>query len=198
MIENLPQEPLVLFQNWLEQARANEINDPEAMALATCGADGKPSVRMVLLKEANEKGFKFHSNAESQKGRAIDNNPWAELCFYWKSLRKQVRVSGKIEIITEAEADAYFAGRPYARQIGAWASQQSRPLESREFLENKIKEYETKYPKGTIIPRPPNWVGYRLVHEKIEFWWDNPDRLHDRFIYEKNNAQTWTITRLYP
>lgn len=198
MRENLPDNPLQLFQNWLAMARESEINDPEAMALATCGTDGRPSVRMVLLKSFDEKGFKFHTNCESNKGLQLNENPFASLCFYWKSLRKQVRVEGAVIQASDDEADQYFADRPYARQVGAWASQQSRPLESRDFLENKINEFKKLYPEGTNVPRPRYWIGYRVVPQSIEFWWDNPDRLHDRFVYEKNTDQNWTITRLYP
>lgn len=198
MTENISEDPIILFHKWLDLARESEINDPEAMALATCGADGWPSVRMVLLKDATSEGFKFHSNIESEKGISIIENPRAELCFHWKTLRKQVRVRGPIEIIRGVEADIYFAGRPYPRQIGAWASQQSRPLSSRAELESKIKELETVYPEGTNIPRPPYWVGFRVVPNRIEFWWDNPDRLHDRLVYEKSNNTNWTIKRVYP
>lgn len=197
MKSNLPPNPLDLFHDWLSQATETEINDPAAMALATCTKDSKPSLRMVLLKQADEKGFKFHTNAESQKGLEIAQNPNVALCFYWKSLRKQVRVEGVVEIISDAEADEYFQTRPYKRQIGAWASQQSRPLESREHLEQRIKALEQQYPEGTIVPRPDNWQGYRVAPEKYEFWWDNPDRLHDRYTYTKT-ADEWQTERLYP
>jgi len=190
--------PIEQFQAWLDLATEAEVNDPGAMALATCTNDGKPSVRMVLLKQADHSGFKFHTNAGSQKGQEIEHNRNASLCFYWKSLRKQVRVEGHIEIISPKEADEYFSTRPYKRQIGAWASQQSRPLVSREHLEERIKEFEEKHPEGSKVPRPSDWVGYRLVPQKIEFWMDNPDRLHDRFIYEHQEDGNWDITRLYP
>ncbi|MBI1301875.1 MAG: pyridoxamine 5'-phosphate oxidase [Alphaproteobacteria bacterium] len=194
---HLPENPFELFENWLQEAEKKEVNDPGAMALATSTSDGKPSVRMVLLKGIHNEGFKFHTNRESQKGQELEENAHAALCFHWKSLRKQVRVEGVIEIVSDKEADDYFADRPYARQIGAWASQQSRPLESREKLENKIKELEETYSEGNV-PRPPYWIGYRLMPEKIEFWWDNPDRLHDRFIYKKSHHGMWTTQRLYP
>lgn len=194
----MPTNPLSLFHEWLDMAKASEINDPDAMALATSTPDGVPSVRMVLLKSADDRGFKFHSNAQSQKGIEIENNKHVSLCFHWKSLRKQVRVDGVIHIIPDDEADAYFESRPYARQIGAWASQQSSPLDSRKTLVEKIKTLGTQYPQGTIIPRPPYWVGYRVVPEKIEFWWDNPDRLHDRIIYIQNDDKQWKTQRLYP
>lgn len=197
MKKNLPTDPIELFHVWLTQAKQSEINDHEAMAIATCTKDGHPSVRMVLLKQADTKGFKFHTNSESQKGNEIDENPHAALCFHWKSLRKQIRVEGLIETVSKQEADDYFNSRPRARQIGAWASAQSRPLESRESLERRIKQLEEQYPKGTAIPRPEYWKGYRVQPNKIEFWWDNPDRLHDRFIYTKNDDH-WDIQRLYP
>lgn len=195
MKNNLPDCPLELFHDWLAQAKKSEINDPDAMAIATCTKNGHPSVRMVLLKEANEKGFKFHTNAESQKGNEMDQNPYAALCFHWKSLRKQVRVEGIIEQVSEAEADEYFASRPRTRQIGAWASQQSRPLKSRKHLIERTTELEQKYPD--TVPRPKYWKGYRVKPNKIEFWWDNPDRLHDRFTYTKT-GHNWDIQRLYP
>ena len=194
---NLSDNPIEQFNSWLKQASETEINDPGAMALATSTIDGKPSVRIVLLKKADDKGFKFHTNAESQKGEEMKHNPHASLCFYWKSLRKQVRADGIIEVISDTEADEYFASRPYNRQIGAWASNQSRTLDSRATLEERIAEFEAKYPKGSV-PRPSNWVGYRLVPERIEFWMDNPDRLHDRFIYSRKDGGKWDIERLYP
>lgn len=190
--------PIELFHKWLETAKKSEPNDPDAMALATCTKEGIPSVRMVLLKEANEHGFKFHSNAESQKGQELEENPYAALCFHWKSLRKQIRIDGKIEKVTKEEADDYFKNRPYNRKIGAWASQQSRPLESREHLEEKIKHLQTRYPDGEKVPRPEYWIGYRVVPEKIEFWWDNPDRLHDRILFTKSDHGIWEKQRLYP
>lgn len=191
-------DPIALFKSWLSDATKNEINDPGAMALATCGKDGRPSVRMVLLKEFDKNGFKFHTNKQSQKGDELAENPYAALCFHWKSLRKQVRAEGKIELVTEKEADEYFANRPYERQVGAWASQQSRPLESREHLEERIQELQTQYPKGSAVPRPAYWIGYRLIPQTIEFWWDNEDRLHDRLKYTKNSDGNWDIQRLYP
>ncbi|MGH1403092.1 MAG: pyridoxamine 5'-phosphate oxidase [Alphaproteobacteria bacterium] len=190
--------PIDIFHSWFEEAHASEINDPGAMALATSTKDGKPSVRMVLLKQSDENGFKFHTNCESQKGTELLENPSAALCFYWKSLRKQVRIEGTIEIASEEEADSYFKDRPYARQIGAHASQQSRPLTSRKALEDKIHDLQKEYPQGEDVPRPSYWVGYRLIPQKIEFWWDNPDRLHDRLLFTRKADNTWDTTRLYP
>jgi len=197
-MDRLPENPLILFNNWMEQAKEQELNDPEAMALATCTKSGHPSVRIVLLKSFDEKGFKFHSNAESQKGQEIAENVLAALCFHWKSLRKQVRIEGHIEMASQKEADEYFVGRPYMRKIGAHASAQSRPLDSREFLEQKLEELKKLYPEGSDVPRPDYWVGYLVVPEKIEFWWDNPDRLHDRIVYTKDNQANWNQQRLYP
>ncbi|PCK00384.1 MAG: pyridoxamine 5'-phosphate oxidase [Zetaproteobacteria bacterium] len=198
MNKHTSDDPITLFQEWLDEAEKQEINDHAAMSLATCSKDGKPSIRMMLLKQADHNGFKFHTNQESQKGCELHKNPYAALCFYWKSLRKQVRIEGEVKIVTTQEAEEYFQNRPYERQVGAWASQQSRPLKSREYLEEKIKDFQIKYPKGSTIPCPEYWVGYRLVPNTIEFWWDNPDRLHDRLKYTKNNDGNWDITRLYP
>ncbi len=190
--------PLLLFNTWLEEAIKSEINDPDAMALATSTKDGTPSVRMVLLKLVDDRGFKFHTNSESQKGTELEENPKASLCFHWKSLRRQVRINGIIEKTSTQEADEYFKNRTYARQIGAHASQQSRDLKSREYLENKIETLKNKYPVGSIVPRPDYWIGYRLIPTNIEFWWDNSDRLHDRLLFEKQENGTWTKKRLYP
>ncbi|MGH1456932.1 MAG: pyridoxamine 5'-phosphate oxidase [Alphaproteobacteria bacterium] len=193
-----PENPVTFFQEWLNKARETEINDPEAMALATSTKDGHPSVRMVLLKHIDNNGFKFHTNEQSQKGSELDQNPHAALCFHWKTLRKQVRVEGIIKKASQTEADEYFKNRPYARQIGAWASDQSRPLESREFLENKIAQIQNQYPEGSKVPRPPYWIGYRVIPQKMEFWWDNQDRLHDRILYTQTSSGQWEIKRLYP
>lgn len=193
----LPNDPLTLFHKWFEEAQAGEPNDPDAMALATASADGRPIVRMVLLKQADERGFKFHSNEQSFKGRHLAANPYAALCFHWKSLRRQICVQGTVETAPDAETDEYFTTRPYERQIGAWASDQSRPLEHRKILENKMADLKKQYPEDGV-PRPPHWVGYILKPERIEFWWSHPDRLHDRFEYRKNSGGVWTIQRLYP
>lgn len=190
--------PLDIFKEWLAAAQKSEMNDPDAMCLATCDANGQPSVRMVLLKDVDERGFKFHTNEESRKGREIAANAKVALNFHWKSLRKQVCVQGVIEMASDAEADEYFAGRPHNRQIGAWASQQSRPLESREVLEQSIAALEKKF-EGVAIPRPPYWRGYIVRPHAIEFWMDNPDRLHDRFLYVRDEGGAWAAPqRLYP
>ncbi|MBK6895251.1 MAG: pyridoxamine 5'-phosphate oxidase [Alphaproteobacteria bacterium] len=196
--DTLPSNPLLFFHKWYEEAQNSEPNDPDAMALATANEAGAPRVRMVLLKQADERGFKFHSNEQSFKGRHLAENPRAALCFHWKSLRRQVCVEGTVEKAPDGETDEYFATRPYDRQIGAWASNQSRPLESRNILEDKFENYAQKYPKGESVPRPPYWSGYILKPDTIEFWWSHPDRLHDRFQYRRTADGLWTIQRLYP
>lgn len=191
-------DPVALFLEWLTEARQSEINDPEAMCLATCDAGGQPRARMVLLKDCDERGFKFHTNTESRKGQDLHENPLASLCFHWKSLRRQIRVEGRVSLAPRAESDAYFATRPLARQIGAWASAQSRPLDNRQTLEQKTAEIAALH-KGQDIPRPPYWQGYILAPALIEFWHDNPDRLHDRFIFTRLPDGNWSAAqRLYP
>jgi len=192
------EDPFVLFAAWLEQAAASEPRDPTAMTLATVDADGMPDARMVLLKGVDSRGFVFFTNMDSQKGRQLDAQPRAALVFHWKSLNKQVRVRGPSERVSEAEADAYFATRPKQAQIGAWASQQSRPLESRLAFEKAIAVYAAKYALGTV-PRPPYWSGYRVVPLAMEFWQDRPFRLHDRIDFRRTALDApWSKTRLYP
>ncbi len=191
-------EPFALFAEWLEDAKKKEPNDANAMALATADAHGAPDVRMVLLKDVSGDGFVFYSNAESRKGQQLAANAQAALCFHWKSLRRQVRVSGKVELATEAEADAYFASRAKDSQIGAWASDQSRPMEGRFELEKRIAQVALKYGIGKT-PRPPHWRGWRIVPTRIEFWRDRPFRLHDRLEFTRvAGGQPWTTQRLYP
>lgn len=190
--------PIQLCQDWLADAVETEPNDPEAVNLATCTADGKPHNRMVLIKDISAKGFKFHTNAESTKGQDLSENPFASLCFYWKSLRKQIRIEGPVEQINEEESDEYFITRPTERQIGAWASQQSRPYETRADMEAEIEKYTDQFADTDNIPRPPYWKGYRVVPEKIEFWIAHKDRLHTRFVYTKNDDGTWSATWLCP
>jgi len=191
-------DPFALFGEWLDDARKKEPNDPNAMALATADEDGAPDVRMVLLKGVSGDGFVFYSNAESRKGTQLAANAQAALCFHWKSLRRQVRVSGKVELASDAEADAYFSSRAKDSQIGAWASEQSRPMEGRFELEKRIAHFAVKYGFGTT-PRPPHWKGWRIVPTRIEFWRDRPFRLHDRleFIREAG-GMPWQTRRLYP
>ena len=191
-------EPMRLFAAWLEDATKSEPRDPTAMTLATVDRDGMPDARMVLLKSADDTGFVFFTNTESQKGQELGANPKAALVFHWKSLNRQIRVRGIVERVTDAEADAYFATRPKQAQIGAWASQQSRPLESRLAFEKAIAVHAAKYALGAT-PRPPYWSGYRIVPSSIEFWHDRPFRLHDRIVFKRERpAAAWTKTRLYP
>jgi pyridoxamine 5'-phosphate oxidase len=189
-------DPFVLFSEWLAEAMAAEANDPNAMALATVDETGLPDVRMVLLKGVDADGFVFYTNLESRKGRQLAGQPKAALCFHWKSLRRQVRVRGPVEPVTPAEADAYFATRPRLSRIGAWASRQSAPLESRFALEKAVALYTARFPAGGI-PRPPHWSGFRLVPVEIEFWRDGAFRLHDRARFSRSDAE-WTRTALFP
>ena len=191
-------DPYELFQEWLADATKSEPNDPNAMSLATVDEEGLPDVRMVLLKDADERGFVFYTNYESQKGQEILATMKAAVVFHWKSLRRQVRVRGTVEQVSDAEADAYFASRPKQSQIGAWASQQSRPLEGRFALETSVALYATKYALGSV-PRPPQWSGFRIRPLAIEFWHDRPFRLHDRIVFRRTSPDGgWTKTRLYP
>jgi pyridoxamine 5'-phosphate oxidase len=189
-------EPFGLFSRWLEEAGRSEPADANAMALATADADGAPDVRMVLLKGLSERGFAFYSNRESAKGRQLAANAQAALAFHWKSLRRQVRVRGPVEEVSAEEADAYFATRARETRIGAWASDQSRPLESREAFEARIEQTRRRF-EGAEPPRPPHWSAWRVVPAQIEFWRDRPFRLHDRLLFERG-AEGWTRTRLYP
>jgi len=191
-------EPLELFAAWLKDATASEPRDPTAMTLATVDADGAPNARMVLLKGVDDRGFVFYTNIDSQKGRELDAHPQAALVFHWKSINRQVRVRGSVERVTDAEADAYFATRPKQAQIGAWASKQSQPLESRLAFEKQIALYAVKYAIGAV-PRPQNWSGYRMLPATIEFWADRPFRLHDRVEFKRDALDApWQKQRLYP
>jgi pyridoxamine 5'-phosphate oxidase len=191
------EEPFRLFQAWLADAEKSEPNDPTAMALATVDADGLPDVRMVLLKGVDDRGFVFYTNTESQKGRELEGQPKAAVVFHWKSLRRQVRLRGPVERVSDAEADAYFASRPRGSRIGAWASAQSRPLESRFALETAVATVAARYGLGEV-PRPPHWTGYRIVPVSIEFWHDRPFRLHDRVQFRRAAGGGWQKSRLYP
>jgi len=191
-----PDQPLELFAAWLAEAEAEELNDPTAMALASVGADGMPSLRMVLLKGFDERGFVFYTNLESRKGEQLRAHPKAALLFHWKSLRRQVRIEGAVSPVGDSEADEYFTSRPRQHQIGAWASDQSRPLSGRFELEKRVAQFAAKFGVGTV-PRPPHWSGFRVAHERIEFWRDGAFRLHDRLVYHRDGA-IWRTERLYP
>ena len=189
-------DPLALFDIWFAQARESEPRDPNAMALATVDADGLPDVRLVLLKGHDHRGFVFYTNAESAKGREIAASGKAAMVLYWKSLNRQVRARGAVELVSEAEADAYFASRHRGSRIGAWASRQSRPLASRETLQAEVEAVDARFP-GEDVPRPPHWRGYRIVPVAIEFWQDRASRLHDRIVFTPA-GEGWTRQRLYP
>ena len=188
-------EPFALFGRWMKEAEAGEPNDPNAAALATTTPDGRPSVRVVLIKRVDARGFCFFTNAGSRKGTELAENARAALCFHWKSLRRQVRVEGPVTGMAPADVDAYFHSRSRRSQIGAAASQQSRPLPDRQVLENQVREFENLYPGE--IPRPTYWTGYCVQPERIEFWMDGPDRLHDRLLFTRE-AGSWKTTLLYP
>ena len=193
-------DPVALLDQWLNEARASEPNDPNAMTLATVGQDGRPSARMVLLKGIEARGLVFYSNVDSRKGRDLASDPQAALLFHWKSLRRQVRVEGAVELVDSADADAYYATRARISRLGAWASDQSRPLPDRQTLERRVAELEARFP-GDDIPRPPNWTGYRVVPAYFEFWQDMPYRLHDRRTYARDlggEGAEWTRGALYP
>ncbi len=191
-------DPFGLFAEWLKDAEKSEPNDPNAMTLATVDEEGLPNARMVLLKDFDEKGFVFYTNYESQKGQEIQATMKAALVFHWKSLRRQVRVRGIVEKVTTVEADAYFNSRPRDSRIGAWASDQSRPLEGRFALEAAVAMYTAKYAIGAV-PRPPHWSGFRIMPLSIEFWHDRPFRLHDRVVFRRAApAEKWAKAKLYP
>jgi pyridoxamine 5'-phosphate oxidase len=190
-------DPFALFDAWFAEARASEPNDPEAMALATADAAGAPSVRMVLLKAHGRDGFVFFTNEESEKGRELKENPSAALLFHWKSLRRQVRIEGDAERVPDEQANAYFATRSRDSQLGAWASQQSRPVESRGLFEAQFEEARQRF-EGQPVPRPPYWGGYRVVPFVFEFWRDRPYRLHERRVFLAQDGGGWSEGLLYP
>ncbi|MEO7564818.1 MAG: pyridoxamine 5'-phosphate oxidase [Sphingomicrobium sp.] len=189
-------DPFDLFNRWFAEARASEPNDPEAMALATADASGQPSLRMVLMKDHGPDGFTFYTNELSQKGRELAANPTAALLFHWKCLRRQVRAEGPVEAVSETEADAYFATRGRASRLGAWASDQSRALDSRATFEARLEEVKARF-DGKGVPRPQYWGGFRLIPERIEFWSDRPHRLHERRLFNRSGV-AWDETLLYP
>jgi pyridoxamine 5'-phosphate oxidase len=191
-------EPLRLFAAWFAEATRDEVADPNAMALATVDAGGLPNVRMVLLKDLDQRGFVFYTSRDSQKGQELESRPQAALGFHWKSLNRQVRIRGPVTQVSDEEADAYFATRPRMAQIGAWASKQSAPLESRFALEQAVARYTAKFGVGAV-PRPPYWVGYRVTPLIVEFWRDRPFRLHERIEFRRDGADAaWVKTQLYP
>ena len=189
-------DPFELFDQWFAQARTSEVNDPDAMAFATVDAGGRPSVRIVLLRRIGPEGFGFFTNLDSRKGIELAANPHGALAIHWKSLRRQVRAEGRVEQVADAEADAYFASRSRDSRIGSWASDQSRPLESRDLFERRVDEMRARF-EGQDVPRPPRWSGFRLVPDTIEFWSDRPHRLHERRLFTRD-GEAWREGLLYP
>ena len=189
--------PIDLFRKWFDKAKEKEINDPNAVAIASADKNNQPNVRMVLLKGLSNKGFVFYTNFNSKKGTELKSNQKASMCFHWKSLRRQIRVLGNVEEVTKAEADDYYNSSPYKNKISAWASSQSQVLDDRETFLKKIKEFEKKYPDQNKVPRPPHWSGWRLIPNEIEFWLDGEGRIHERMNYKKINSK-WSKELLYP
>ena len=189
--------PIVLFKKWFATAEKSETNDPNALSLATSSSDGISSVRMVLLKGLSDDGFVFYTNSDSKKVNDLKNNPNASMCFHWKSIRRQIRVSGKIGIVDKEEADKYFSSRDYGSKISAWASSQSKVMKSRNEFLDKIKEFEKKFPDKNNVPRPPHWSGWRVIPNEIEFWLEAKHRSHERLNYRKENGK-WIKEILYP
>ena len=190
--------PLPLFQRWIAEADEAETDDPTAFALATVDAAGQPSVRMLLLKGATEAGFVFYTNMNSRKAGELRGNPKASMCFHWKKIRRQVRISGSVTPVSDAEAEAYFASRDHASKVGAWASLQSSEMSSRGEFEQRVAEYKAKYPEGSIVPRPPHWSGWLLQPGEVEFWLDADARLHERLLYTVQADGSWSQALLYP
>ncbi|MDC0473107.1 pyridoxamine 5'-phosphate oxidase [Pelagibacteraceae bacterium] len=189
--------PIDLFKKWFDKAKNTEINDPNAVALATSNSKNQPSVRMVLLKGLSDQGFVFYTNFNSKKGNDLNNNQNASMCFHWKSLRRQVRIIGEVKKVSDTEADEYYNSRSYGSRISAWASSQSQPMDSREVLVKKIEEFKKKYPDESKVPRPPHWSGWRIQPNQIEFWLDGENRVHERLNFIKKNEK-WIKEILYP
>ncbi len=192
-----PADPIAQLNRWLEEAEQTDLRNPLAMSLATIDPDGRPSVRVVLLKGLDGQGAVFYTNRISRKGRALESHPSAALLFHWDTLQRQVCVEGRVSVLEDAKCDVYFATRPRSAQIGAWASLQSQPIESRAALLARVAEIERRY-EGRDVPRPPHWGGYRVSLECIEFWQGRPDRLHDRLAYTRDDQGGWTTQRLCP
>jgi pyridoxamine 5'-phosphate oxidase len=195
-LPSLDASPFAQFQRWMKEAEQAEPSDPNAMTLATATPDGRPAARTVLLKSVDPRGFVFYTNMASRKGDEIATNPRAALLFFWKSLQRQIRIEGSIERVTDAEADAYYATRARVSRLGAWASDQSRPLADRAILEKRLAEMEQRFPDE--IPRPDYWSGYRLLPDSFEFWREMPYRLHDRSRYQKGADEAWVQSKLFP
>lgn len=198
MEKDVNPNPFEQFRYWFKQSLEAEILEPNAMTLATVNEEGKPTARIVLLKNLDEKGFTFFTNYKSTKGKNLALNPWASLVFWWGELERQVRIEGEIEKITPTESDQYFHSRPLGSQLGAWVSPQSEVIPNREFLDSRLKEVTKEYENREIIPRPSHWGGYRVIPSAIEFWQGRENRLHDRIFYQFQPDQTWHITRLAP
>lgn len=194
---NLHPDPVEQFRRWFEEALSADLHEPNAMTIATATRDGRPSARVVLLKGFNERGFVFHTNYEGRKGQELEANPNCALAFYWGELERQVRIEGRATRVPDKESDAYFASRPRGSQLGAWASEQSRPVEDRTELERRLKELEEEY-EGREIPRPSFWGGFRVEPERMEFWQGRENRLHDRLLYSESGGGAWKIQRLQP
>ena len=190
--------PVNLFKEWFKKAETTEPNDPNALSLATADKSGKPKVRMVLLKDFSDDGFTFYTNFNSSKGKDLKENPKASMCFHWKSLLRQIRIYGNVVQVSDKEADDYYNSRAYGSRIGAWASNQSQVLESRKSLDDSIEKFKKKFHDENKVPRPPNWSGWRLVPEEIEFWRDGDNRIHERLKYVKNNEKGWKRFLLNP
>ena len=195
--EDLDPDPIRQFRVWFDQAVLSEVPEVHAMALATATPDGRPSVRIVLLRGIDDRGFTFFTNYESRKARELESNPYASMVFFWHELERQVRIEGQVERVSAEESDRYFQGRPAGSRLGAWASPQSQVISGRDELEAQIRELEDRYPDGSI-PRPPNWGGYRLLPDSIEFWQGRPSRLHDRLRYTRQAQGGWLVERLAP
>ena len=196
MLETYATSPFLQFDKWMAEAEKAEVNDANAVVVATAAADGQPSLRTVLLKGVDPRGFVFYTNKTSRKGRELAENTKVALLFYWKSLHRQIRIEGRVEDVTDTEADAYFATRARVSRLGAWASEQSRPLDDRSVLESRLKQMEERFPGD--IPRPEYWSGYRVLPVLFEFWQDMPYRLHDRTIYRQDRDGSWSQSKLFP